>query len=223
MNRAFYLSLTPWLVFAMADRTAGAGPVYGAFIAGAAGLLIVIVDLRRGVRHLLPPFAVGYFGAYLLVAALTGNPRWESPLSRASSVAALAVVLALSLLRRPATMAYGVADVAPSRAASTSFRHRHRCLTCGWALAAAAASASMCCGLLVRTPVGLTIFDWLLPAAVVAAAAWWSSAGDSWAEGAREEAAPLADLLRGIEAPGQAEGTLGGLRLVRSHPGSCDA
>ena len=204
LPRAFYLALTPWLTFAVADRSAGIGPVASAVLAAVIGLALCGFELARHRWSLLPAVAAAFFGPLAAFSWAAGGSPPGASLDRPLAAAVLAVVFAVSLVGRPVTCWYTGEDVSQGRAASAR-----------WALAFAIIAASGFAGAAVSTSWGPTVFNWLLPILVLGIAVIGSSepAVAGAPRAARAEEAGVAVVLDGLVR------TTSGLRAV---PGECD-
>src|SRR5579863_6264448 len=127
--RTFYLALTPWLVFAVADRSAGLGPPEAAFVASAVATVVVVSDLWLRRWRCLPLLAALIFFVFATVSVATGDAPLAAHYDRAAAVGLLATFLFGSVLWAPLTLVYAADLVPPSRRAAAEFRRLHVRLT----------------------------------------------------------------------------------------------
>lgn len=198
MSRHFYLSLCPWVCFAVADRTGGIGPAEAAFIAAAVALLIAGHEVRADRTAVLPGLAVGLF---LVDGAISlGTTPWSTMLhhyDRAAVTAVLAAAMALSLAATPVTERYTSETVAASVRSQPGFRRYNTLLTRRCAVATALVAVSLALGGTFRGALAQTVSNWMAPIAVVIVATARQRVGAPRAS-VRSEAAAVSGVLSGL-------------------------
>ena len=168
---SFYLGLTPWLAFTVADRSAGLGPSRAALAGLVVALGILAIELRARRLRPLPLVAAAEFSALLAVSAAVGGTDGVWRYDRALAFGVLAVVFVLSSAVAPLTMPYARDVVAPRRATDPRFLRTNAALTRSWSVALILVALSFALGATFETPLTTTLFNWFVPILVVAAAA----------------------------------------------------
>ena len=174
MDLEAYVDVVPWLLFMIIDRQSGLGVSWAAASAAACGLGIAAWSHWRRRRTPIGWVALATFGCLIVVGVAANRPTtWFEPVIRSGSVAVLAGAALASLGQRPLSEAYTVDRVSPSRRAEPAFAAVNRRITAAWAVAAVLVAASFGAEVFAPSSVGLTVFDWVLPIAVVACAVRW--------------------------------------------------
>lgn len=167
MGARAYALFLPWIVFVMVDRSTGLGIVWASVAALVITSVLVGYALFNRVSTLVPAGTLLALGAVLLVHYLVSVPTAEvlDPFGRALFSAAIAGILAISLLLEPASE-QGTRCVTPLALwDSVEFHDLNRRLTCRWATTMLLLSLCFAIGGEWTGPVVRTACDWLLPLA----------------------------------------------------------
>lgn len=188
MDLEAYVDVVPWLLFMVIDRRSGLGLPWAAVAAAGCGGGIAAWSYWRDRRTPIGWVAVATFGPLAVIGLVANQPaQWFEPTVRSASVAVLAMAALVSLRHRPLSEAYTSERVPPPRRAESAFIRVNRRVTAGWAATAILVAASFGGDAFVASPVGLTVFDWVLPIVVIACAVRWVAVQWTaylvWAEG----------------------------------------
>jgi hypothetical protein len=169
--KSFYLGLTPWLAFAVADRSAGLGPSRAALAGLVFALGICVLELRgRRVRP-LPIIAAAQFSILATVSAGASRSGGVWRYDRAFAIGSLGVVFLVSSIVLPLSVSYARDAVAPRHWHDRRFLAANATLTRWWALALALVAASLALGAALASPLATTVLNWLIPIMIIASAA----------------------------------------------------
>jgi hypothetical protein len=169
--KAFYVALTPWLAFIVADRSAGLGPAGAALVGLIVALGIVGFELRCKRLRALPIVAFAEFSALATLAVKTGGTDGIWRYDRALAIAILAALFLASSFAAPLTAPYVRDIVTPRHWTERSFARANAALTRWWSLVFALVAASFVLGATFERPLPTTVFNWLVPIAIIAVAA----------------------------------------------------
>jgi hypothetical protein len=166
-----YLAFIPWLLFGVIVRQ-------DSLIAAAVvALLAAIAISAPGVLHGRPKVlelgtVLAFVGFTIAAALLDGSASdWLARYARAISAALLALIAFGSLLRTPFTEQYARESVPREWWSSERFKHVNRSLTAMWGLVFAVMVPSHVIAGAIDTRRGNTIFNWLIPIALIVWAA----------------------------------------------------
>jgi len=166
----FYVGMTPWLAFIVADRSAGLGPSNAALAGLAVALGIVVIEFRSRHFRPLPILAATQFSLLAMVSAYSGGETvWRY--DRALTIGVLAAAFMLSSLIAPFTAPYARDVVTPKSWTDGRFLRANATLTRAWSLVLALVSVSFAVGATFANPFATTILNWLIPILIVAIAA----------------------------------------------------
>jgi hypothetical protein len=170
-SAAIYLAFVPWVLFSVISRhdTLTAASV----VALAAAIGIAIPGVRAGRPKILEIGAVVAFVGFTVAAFAVdpGNADWLQRYARAIAAALLASITLISLVTTPFTEQYARETVPPEYWASARFKRINRELTTLWALVFLAMVPSHIVAGYVDTRRSNTIFNWVIPIALVVFAA----------------------------------------------------
>lgn len=209
VNSGVLLGLAPWLVMIVAVRSTGVSLASGAILAALTAAVAVVWTRRRRSPALFETVSLVAFLAMVVGAWLA--PRSAGPAldhyGRAITAGAMAAIALVSLAFRPITVQY-IRDLVPARVLETrAFARASRLDTAVWAATAIAVTASFLLAVGLRSHLDQTIFNWLVPLALIGGCvrvlAWRWAALDSL-----DESAAL--VVAALEVPragrGQARG-----------------
>ena len=182
--KTFYVALSPWLAFIVADRSAGLGPSGAALVGLIVALGIVGFELRCKRLRSLPFVAAAEFSVLATFAMKTGSTDGIWRYDRALAIAILAAVFLASSYAAPLTAPYVRDIVTPRQWTTRGFARANAALTRSWSLVFALVAVSFALGATFEHPLPTTVFNWLVPIAILAVAATRLSAtsdGDSGA------------------------------------------
>jgi hypothetical protein len=162
-----YIAFVPWLLFGVISRadTLEAATI----VALLAGIAIAVPGLRSGHPKVLELGAVVAFAGFTVVA-LIADPSvtaWLERYARAISASLLALIAFGSLALTPFTEQYARESVQKQFWSSPRFKRVNRDLTLMWALVFLAMVPSHIVAGIVDTRRGNTIFNWVIPVALV--------------------------------------------------------
>ena len=170
LHSSVWLGFVPWLLFAVLCRR---DTLQAAVVAGlAAALAISAPGVLAGRPKILELGTVAFFVVFVLVvfAVDQGADDFLNRYGRAIATAGLASIAAVSLLiGRPFTEGYAREQVDPSLWKTQRFAEVNRLFTVGWTLAFLAMSASHVIAGAIDTHRAETIFNWVIPIALVVA------------------------------------------------------
>lgn len=169
--KRMWFALFPWAAFDMMLRNAGLDITWGSVVALVATVAGAAVWWRTQSVHLALT-GIATFGTLLLLAAvLPHGGAWLRPYARPMAGAALGVSCLASVLVHPWTSHF-VDGVVPRRSRATSgFLSFNRRWSLLWATGFLAVAGSELWAVTSRSPVVVTIGNWLLPLAVLLALA----------------------------------------------------
>lgn len=216
MDLEAYVDIVPWLLFVVVDRRAGLGLSWAAASAMGCGLAIAGWSHWRGRRTPIGWVAVGVFGCLVMVAlAVNRQQQWFEPALRASSVTALGVTAFLSLRRRPLSEVYTAERVPAQRRDEAAFYQVNRRITAAWGTGALLIAGSFAGAAAMPSAIALTLFDWVLPIAILGVVLRWVAV--QWA--AYQVPLEVAGAPSLVEAP-VGRPVSDTLRVVRDEPPS---
>ncbi|MGH9087784.1 MAG: hypothetical protein ACRDYZ_06675 [Acidimicrobiales bacterium] len=201
MDLEAYVDVVPWLVFVVVGRRAGLGIDWAAAAAVGCGAAIGTWSHWRGRRTPIGWVAVGVFGSIAVVALVVDRPaQWFEPTLRAASVLGLAAAAFLSLHRRPLSEAYTAERVPVHLRAEEAFDRVNRRITVAWGVGALLVAGSFAAVGAASSAVPLTMFDWVVPIAVLGIVLRWVAVvWNSYLAGADGgEAPPLRETTVGF-------------------------
>jgi hypothetical protein len=167
----FYVALTPWLAFAVADRSAGLGPSGAALVGLVVALGIVSLEYRSRRVRPLPIMAAMQFSTLAMISAYAGASNGIWRYDRALTIGILAAAFLMSSAVAPLTAPYVRDLVTPKHSKDSRFVQANKTLTRAWSRALAVVGVSLAVGATLQTPFATTTFNWLIPMFVVAVAA----------------------------------------------------
>ena len=168
--KSFYVGLTPWLAFGVADRSAGLGPFHAALVGLVVALGITVFELRGRQLRPLPFIAAAEFTALTAISVHVDTTAGIWRYDRALAIGALAATFVVSSLVAPLTAPYTRDVVTPRHWTDRRFLRANATLTRSWSLVLTLVAASAALGATFQDPLGTTVFNWLLPIFVVALA-----------------------------------------------------
>ncbi len=177
MSGPALLALSPWVVFILADHRNGMGFGVSSALALASAAALALASWRRGTLRRFEVQAVALFFVFVMVgiAAPAGSLVQLDRFGRAIATGSLALVALGSLLARPFTLEFTNSLVPRHRLASAAFLRANRRQSLAWGLAATAVTASLVPGAILVSPLAGTVCNWLVPFAVVATCASYTS------------------------------------------------
>ena len=169
MSARTYLGFLPWIVFALVARQSLEGVAWGGVAAVLTAGLIAIASARtRSVKE-LEIFSLALFFTLAVAGALNQHDpdgflqRYHNGLA----VGALACFAVASLAFEPFTEQYARELVQRKYWNTNRFNRANVELTLMWAVVFVAIAASQITAGLIETRLGATIFNWVLPIALV--------------------------------------------------------
>jgi hypothetical protein len=168
---SIYVAFVPWILFSVIDRRDSL--LAASVVALVASVLIAAPGLRAGRPKTLELGAVASFAAFTVVA-LIADPGVDDTLTRyarAIAAALLALVALGSLLSTPFTEQYARERVDRRYWSSPVFAKVNRELTLMWGLVFLALVPSHIVAGAIDTRRGNTIFNWVIPIALIVLAA----------------------------------------------------
>ena len=169
MSARTYVGFLPWVVFVVVGRGSLEGVAWGEFAALAAAVAIACASARNRTVKDLEVFAIGLFAAVAVAGALDQHDP-QGFLQRyhnAVAIGALACFAMASLAYRPFTEQYARELVQRKYWGSPRFTRANVELTLTWTAAFVAIAASQLTGGIIHTRLAATIFDWVVPLALV--------------------------------------------------------
>jgi hypothetical protein len=166
-----YIAFVPWLLFGVIVRQDSL--IAAAIVALLAATAISTPGVVRGRPKVLELGTVLAFVGFTIAAALLDSSAsdWLARYARAISASLLALIAFGSLLRTPFTEQYARETVPREWWSSERFKHVNRSLTAMWGLVFAAMVPSHVIAGAIDTRRGNTIFNWLIPIALIVWAA----------------------------------------------------
>src|SRR3954454_19390213 len=169
MSARTYLGFLPWIVFALVARGSLEGVAWGAVAAVfTAGLIAAGSARTRSVKE-LEIFSLALFTALAVAGALNQHDpqgflqRYHDGLA----IGALACFAVASLAFQPFTEQYAKELVQRKYWNTGRFNRANVELTLMWAVVFIAIAGSEAAGGAIETRLGATIFNWLLPIALI--------------------------------------------------------
>jgi hypothetical protein len=162
-----YIAFVPWLLFGVISRadTLEAATI----VALVAAIAIAVPGFRSGHPKVLELGAVVAFAGFTVVALIAdpGVTSWLERYARAISASLLALIAFGSLALTPFTEQYARESVPKQFWSSPRFKQVNRDLTLMWALVFLAMVPSHIVAGIIDTRRGNTIFNWVIPIALV--------------------------------------------------------
>ena len=168
MGSRFYLCLSPWLVFAVVDRSNGQGTMWAALAALAFTVAIVLWPSGATSFTFANGGAMTVFAALAAGAAIAGGHGILQTYGRLCAASGLALTALASLTGKPFTTPYMDAQVLPDEVSTARFRQANIAMTAAWAAAAAATALSFLLAVDIPAGAAATVFNWIIPGALVA-------------------------------------------------------
>lgn len=164
-----FVSLIPWVVFAVVDHAAPS-PQWAALSAAATAVIIAWPSIAARSPRLLDLAAIVLFVALAIAAFLVGPDGREviAQYGRTIVTGALALIVFATLPFRPFTEQYARLSVPREMWDTPRFKHVNRVLSAGWG--AVFALMTVCHLIAASQPDDRrlsTIFNWLLPIAAI--------------------------------------------------------
>ncbi|MER8092008.1 hypothetical protein [Streptomyces goshikiensis] len=164
-----FVSLIPWVVFAVVDRAAPS-PQWAALSAAVTAVIIAWPSIAARSPRLLDLSAIVLFVALAIAAFLAGPDGREviAQYGRTIVTGALALIVFATLPVRPFTEQYARQSVPREMWDTPRFKHVNRVLSAGWG--AVFAFMTVCHLIAASQPDDRrlsTIFNWLLPIAAI--------------------------------------------------------
>lgn len=167
---SIYVAFIPWVLFSVIsqhDSVAAAG-----IAALAAAILIAVPSFANGRPKILDIGGIVAFAAFAVVGLAAGSDaEWLSNYGRGIATAALALIALGSLLWVPFTEQYAREQVPEEGWSSPIFKRVNRELTLMWGLVFAAMVPFHIVAGAIDTQRGNTIFNWVIPVALIVWAA----------------------------------------------------
>jgi hypothetical protein len=162
-----YIAFVPWVLFGVVSRadTLTAATI----VALVAAIVIAVPGLRSRRPKVLELGAVVAFAGFMVVA-LVADPSvtsWLERYARAISASLLALIAFGSLALTPFTEQYARESVPRAFWSSPRFKQVNRDLTLMWALVFLAMVPSHVVAGIIDTRRGNTIFNWVIPIAMI--------------------------------------------------------
>ena len=164
MTGKLYVSLAPWVMFAVVARTGGEGVAWAGLAAAATAVVVLTLGMRSGFAKALD------LGAVLLFAALTGwgaaDPArgdFIQRYGRALSAFGLAAIMLGSLVVAPIVRQFTRETVRTSAWHTADFRRGNQMLTALWGGVALAVGLAHVVAAALNTRVVATVFNWVVP------------------------------------------------------------
>lgn len=165
--KRMWFALLPWVAFDMVLRNAGLDITWGAVVALAATAAGAGIWWRNQSPHLTLT-AVATFGAMLILgAALAHDGQALRPYAKPMASAVLGASCLASVLLRPWTSRFVAGAVSPRSQATAAFRSFNRRWSLLWAAGFLAVAGSELAAATSRSPVVMTIGNWLLPLGIL--------------------------------------------------------
>jgi hypothetical protein len=162
-----YIAFVPWLLFGVIVRQDSL--IAAAIVALLAAAAISTPGVVHGRPKVLELGTVLAFVGFTIAAALLDSSAsdWLARYARAISAALLALIAFGSLLRTPFTEQYARESVPREWWSSARFKHVNRSLTAMWGVVFTAMVPSHVIAGVIDTRRGNTIFNWLIPIALI--------------------------------------------------------
>ncbi|HEX4483859.1 MAG TPA: hypothetical protein VH081_08730 [Solirubrobacteraceae bacterium] len=162
-----YIAFVPWLLFGVIVRQDSL--IAAAIVALLAATAISAPGVVHGRPKVLELGTVLAFVGFTIAATLLDSSAsaWLARYARAISASLLALIAFGSLLRTPFTEQYARETVPREWWSSERFKHVNRSLTAMWGLVFAAMVPSHVIAGAIDTRRGNTIFNWLIPIALI--------------------------------------------------------
>ena len=169
MSARTYLGFLPWIVFAVVGRGSLEGVAWGSVAALLTAAVITCISARdRSVKE-LELFSIALFVSLAIAGALNQHDP-QGFLQRyhnGVAVGALAFFAIASLAFHPFTEPYAREIVQRKWWKTSRFNRANVELTLMWAVVFVAIAASQITAGMIQTRLGSTIFNWVLPVALV--------------------------------------------------------
>jgi hypothetical protein len=168
---SIYVAFVPWILFSIITRRLEVESA--ALVALVASVVIALPSVRSGRPKLLEIAAVVAFVGFTIVAFAGDDATrdWLARYARAVSAALLALIAFGSLLRTPFTEQYARESVPRQFWSSPRFKQINRQLTAMWGAVFVLMVPSHVVAGLIDTRRGNTIFNWVIPVALIILAA----------------------------------------------------
>jgi hypothetical protein len=170
-STAIYIAFVPWVLFSVISHhdTLTAAAV----VSLVAATVIAIPGVRARRPKILEIGAIFAFAGFTVAALAVdpGNADWLQRYARAIAAALLASIALISLVTTPFTEQYARETVPPEYWSSAKFKRINRQLTLLWALVFVAMVPSHIVAGYIDTRRSNTIFNWVIPIALVVFAA----------------------------------------------------
>jgi hypothetical protein len=166
-----YLAFVPWLLFSVIVRHDSL--LAAAVVALLAAIAVGVPGVASGRPKLLELGTVLAFVGFTVAAALLDSSAsdWLARYARAIAASLLALIAFGSLLRTPFTEQYARESVPREYWSSPRFKHVNRSLTAMWGLVFAVMVPAHVIAGAIDTRRANTIFNWVIPIALIVWAA----------------------------------------------------
>jgi hypothetical protein len=166
-SSSIYVAFVPWLLFSVI--TTHAEVRAAAVIALLAAILIAVPSLRDGRPKALELGTIAAFAVFTVIAlsADAETRDWLARYARGIAAALLALIAFGSLLRTPFTEQYARESVPEEFWSSPRFKSINRQLTTMWGFVFLLMVPSHIAAGAINTHRAATIFNWLIPVALV--------------------------------------------------------
>ena len=162
-----YAALLPLIVFAVADRTRGGGPMWAACGALIVAVTLLVTASQRSTRNVIVQGAVVLYAGIAIAGVVYGTQTgFVADYGRALSALGYAVIGFGSLAFTPATDYYLRSMVRPSRWNDPEYERLNVKVTLIWSIGLVAIACSHFVAGWLGTPGALTVFNWIVPIAV---------------------------------------------------------
>jgi hypothetical protein len=170
LHSSIWLGFVPWILFAVLCRR---DTLQAAVVCGLVGALLVSApSVLAGRPKILELGTVAFFVVFVVVVFLVdpGADDFLNRYARAIATAGLALIAGVSLLiGKPFTEGYAREQVDPSLWKTHRFVEVNRLFTVGWIAVFAAMAVSHVIAGAIDTHRAETIFNWVIPIALVVA------------------------------------------------------
>jgi hypothetical protein len=166
----FYAGLVPWLVFGVVVRAGGHGFAWASASALGAAIVVAIAAQRSARVTSLNVCGVALFAVFLAVGLGWSNVDDVDAYARALAVGALGLFFFGSLPFDPLVAPYIRELVSQTQWDHSDFRRGSQALTVIWGATAMVIAASHAVAGAISTSLAFTMFNWLIPIAVLGGA-----------------------------------------------------
>jgi hypothetical protein len=183
-----YLAFIPWLLFSVIDHRDSL--LAGALVALIGALVVALPGIWAGRPKTLEIATIVAFAGFTVVALATdpGADDWLARYARAIAAALLALIALASLLGTPFTEQYARETVDRRYWSSPVFKRINRELTLTWALVFTAMVPSHLIAATLDTHRANTVFNWVVPIALI----FWAAKRTERVSAAASDAAEAA-------------------------------